>query len=262
MITIATTKLSATKSTSWVINYAEKRSVEKSEIMPSQVLKRLVNYMAKWGVIKKRRKKGLIMLNIKDQNFFKRALKIFILSTALLLVTIPIALIFHPSEDFIKQLGSSSPENVSKAQGLKKVWGFIQNNGFHVPIQMLLLALIPIPFLYTINLIVSVIIPGILFGSFIHFDTYKGLTNLIAYIPHYTLEIMSFCIFTSGLYMLNKSIIRKITNLFSKEKKENHSFKTSLFNLLKAYLFVCLPMVILAAFTETYIADMLSNLMN
>ena len=49
VITIATTKLSATKSTSWVINYAEKRSVEKSEIMPSQVLKRLVNYMAKWG---------------------------------------------------------------------------------------------------------------------------------------------------------------------------------------------------------------------
>jgi uncharacterized membrane protein SpoIIM required for sporulation len=75
---------------------------------------------------------------------------------------------------------------------------------------------------------------------------------------------MSFLyIITSGLYMLNKSIIRKITNLFKrKKKKENHSFKTSLFNLLKAYLFVCLPMVILAAFTETYIADMLSNLMN
>ncbi|MCH4390557.1 MULTISPECIES: stage II sporulation protein M [Staphylococcus] len=202
------------------------------------------------------------MLSIKDQNYFKRALKIFILSTALLLVTIPIALIFHPSEEFIKQLGSSSPESVSKTHGLKKVWGFIQNNAFHVPIQMLLLALIPIPFLYTINLIVSVIIPGILFGFLIHFDTYKGLTSLIAYIPHYTLEIMSFCIFTSGLYMLNKSIIRKITNLFRKEKKENHSFKTSLFNLLKAYLFICLPMVILAAFTETYVADMLSNLMN
>lgn len=202
------------------------------------------------------------MLNIKDQNYFKRALNFFILSTILLLMTIPIALFFHPSEEFIKQLGSNSPESISKTQGLKKVWGFIQNNGFHVPIQMLLLALIPIPFLYTLNLIVSLIIPGILFGFFIHFDTYKGLTNLIAYIPHYTLEIMSFCIFISGLYMLNKSIIRKITNLFRKEKKQNYSFKTSLFNLLKAYLFVCLPLVILAAFTETYVADMLSNLMN
>lgn len=122
---------------------------------------------------------------------------------------------------------------------------------------MLLLALIPIPFLYTLNLIVLLIIPGILFSFFIHFDTYKGLTNLIAYIPHYTLEIMSFCIFISGLYMLNKSIIRKITNLFRKEKKQNYPFKISLFNL-----FVCLPLVILAAFTETYVADMLSNLMN
>ena len=177
-------------------------------------------------------------------------------------MTIPIALFFHPSEEFIKQLGANSPESVSKTQGLKKVWGFIQNNGFHVPIQMLLLALIPIPFLYTLNLIVSLIIPGILFGFFIHFDTYKGLTSLIAYIPHYTLEIMSFCIFTSGLYMLNKSILRKIINLFRKEKKQNYSFKLSLINLLKAYLFVCLPLVILAAFTETYVADMLSNLMN
>jgi phosphate starvation-inducible membrane PsiE len=71
---------------------------------------------------------------------------------------------------------------------------------------------------------------------------------------------MSFCIFTSGLYMLNKSIIRKITNLFRKKKRKITLFKTSLFNLLKAYLFVCLPMVILAAFTETYIADMLFKL--
>ena len=60
--------------------------------------------------------------------------------------------------------------------------------------------------------------------------------------------------------MLNKSILRKITNLF--RKKQNYSFKLSLINLLKAYLFVCLPLVILAAFTETYIADMLLNLMN
>ena len=61
--------------------------------------------------------------------------------------------------------------------------------------------------------------------------------------------------------MLNKSILRKIINLFRK-KKQNYSFKLSLINLLKAYLFVCLPLVILAAFTETYVADMLSNLMN
>ena len=103
------------------------------------------------------------MLNIKDQNYFKRALNFFYTINNSTTNDNSIALFFHSSEEFIKQLGSNSPESVSKSQGLKSL-GFIQNNGFHVPIQMLLLALIPIPFLYTLNLIVSLIIPGILFG--------------------------------------------------------------------------------------------------
>lgn len=70
MITIATTKLSATKSTSWVINYAEKRSVEKSEIMPSQVLKRLVNYMAKWGGNQEKKKERVNYAEYQRSKFF------------------------------------------------------------------------------------------------------------------------------------------------------------------------------------------------
>ena len=70
------------------------------------------------------------MLNIKDQNYFKRALNFFILSTILLLMTIPIALFFHPSEEFIKQLGSNSPESISKTQGLKKFGGLYKIMAF------------------------------------------------------------------------------------------------------------------------------------
>ncbi|MCG2071780.1 stage II sporulation protein M [Staphylococcus epidermidis] len=202
------------------------------------------------------------MLNIKDQKYFERALKIFIMATILLLITIILAFFFHPTEEVIKQLGSKSPKRVSETHGFKNVWGFITTNGFYVPIQMLILSLIPIPFLYTLDLIITIIIPGIMFGFLINFNTYKGLTNLIAYIPHYTLEIMSYCIIVSGLYMLNKSLTQKISNIFRKEKKYNYSFKISLLNLLKTYLFICLPLIILAAFTETYIADFLSNLMN
>ncbi len=83
---------------------------------------------------------------------------------------------------------------------------------------MLILSLIPIPFLYTLNLIISIIIPGIIFDFLIDFNTYKELANLIAYIPHYTLGIMSYCIIISGLYMLNKSLTQKISNVFRKEK--------------------------------------------
>ena len=81
----------------------------------------------------------------------------------LLLVTIPIALFFHPSEEFIKQLGSNSPESVSKTQGLKKFgvytkqWLSCTNTNAFVSFNTHTI-------LYTLNLIVSLIIPGILFG--------------------------------------------------------------------------------------------------
>ncbi|AVQ34694.1 stage II sporulation protein M [Staphylococcus kloosii] len=202
------------------------------------------------------------MLYIINNNYLKRALKIFIITTALLLITIFLAYMFHPTEESIKSLGNKTSKIVSEKQGLAKIWGFIQINGFHVPLQMFLLALIPIPFLYTLNLIATIIIPGIMFGFFINFDTHKGLTSFIAYIPHYTLEVMSYCIIVSGLYMLNKAIIEKLRNLFKKEKKNNYSFKDSILNLLKMYLFISLPLVVLAAFAETYIANFLFDLMN
>lgn len=200
--------------------------------------------------------------NLIDFNYIKRAIKIFIMATILLLITIIIAYIFTPGEELLKQLGNKSPERVSETHGLTKVWGFIQTNGFHVTIQMLILALIPIPFLYTLNLIVSIIIPGIMFGFLINFDPYKGFTGFISYIPHYMFEIFSFCVMVSGLYMLNKTIIRKISNIFRKNKKRDYSLRISLIMLFKLYFLVSLPLIVLAAFTETYVADMLLKLMN
>ena len=94
------------------------------------------------------------------------------------------------------------------------------------------------------------------------FYPYKGNTAFLAYIPHYTFEIMGLCVIASGLYILNQAIIRKITNLFKKRKKENYFLKQAITNLAKTYLLVSLPLIILAAFTETYIANFLLNLMN
>lgn len=202
------------------------------------------------------------MFNVKYYSYYKRALKIFIIATILLVTVTILAFFFHPTEEFIKQLGNQSPKRVSETTGLEKVWGFIVNNGFSVPLQMVILALIPIPFLYTLNLIVSMIIPGIMLGFLISFDTQKGIAALIAYIPHYTLEIMSQCVLISCLYIINKTIIQKIINLFRKEKKQTYSLKMNIIFLVKMYLFVSLPLVVLAAFTETYIADLIFNAIN
>lgn len=61
---------------------------------------------------------------------------------------------------------------------------------------------------------------------------------------------MGLCVIASGSYILNQAIIRKITNLFRKRKKENYSLKQAITNLAKVYLLVSLPLIILAAFTE------------
>ena len=56
----------------------------------------------------------------------------------------------------------------------------------------------------------------------------------------------------SGLYMLNKAIVRKITNKFKKEQEEKISFKLSFINVLKIYLLRALPLFILASVIEAY----------
>ena len=70
-----------------------------------------------------------------------------------------------------------------------------------------------------INLVVTIIMPGILLGFLLSFDLHKGLIGYGIY-PTYTFEIMGFCILASALYMLNKAITRRFTNLFRKSKKK------------------------------------------
>ena len=159
------------------------------------------------------------MLKSFDLEIIKRAVKIFVVATICLIITTIFCYFVHPSLNELKNMGSGS-DKISETKGLKKVWEFIVNNGFKVPLQMFILALLPIPYLYLINLVVTVVLPGIMLGFLLSFDLHKGLIGSIAFIPHYTFEIMGFCILTSALYMLNKAITRRFTNLFRKSKKK------------------------------------------
>lgn len=90
------------------------------------------------------------MNNIVNSEYIKRAIKIFFIMTILLILTIILAFFLFPTEEVVKKLGNKVPKRVSETDGLIKVWGFIQTNAFYVPLQMLILALIPIPFLYKV----------------------------------------------------------------------------------------------------------------
>ncbi|WP_145464415.1 stage II sporulation protein M [Staphylococcus hominis] len=200
------------------------------------------------------------MLKIKDENYFKRSLKIFIIATSLLLLSFTLSIIFSPSIETFKNIPNKVPSSLDNAQGLNKLWQYILNNAIRVPFQMFIFSLIPIPFLYFLNIISTSIITGIAFGFAIHIDLNKGLLMVLSSIPHAIIELLAMCFVISGLYKLNKTIIRKISNLFRKNKKQNFSFKLAFSNLLKIYFLIALPLYILAAFLETYLTDFIYNL--
>lgn len=199
------------------------------------------------------------MLKSFDLDIIKRAVKIFIVATICLIITTIFCYFVHPSFNELINMGNAS-EEIGNTKGLEKVWKYIINNGFRVPLQMFILALLPIPYLYLINLVVTIIMPGILLGFLLSFDLHKGLIGCIAFIPHYTFEIMGFCILASALYMFNKAITRRFTNLFRKSKKENYAIKDNLINVIKFYVLIALPLIIIAAFLETYVANFIYNL--
>lgn len=201
------------------------------------------------------------MLKSFDLDIIKRAIKIFIVATICLIITTIFCYFVHPSLNELKHMGNAR-EKIGNTKGLEKVWKYIVNNGFRVPLQMFILALLPIPYLYLISLVVTIIMLGIALGFFLSLDLHKGLIGCIATIPHYTFEIMSFCILTSVLYMLNKAITRRFTNLFRKSKKENYAIKDNLINVIKSYVLIALPLIIIASFLETYVSNFIFNILS
>ncbi|PTI07742.1 stage II sporulation protein M [Staphylococcus warneri] len=201
------------------------------------------------------------MFKIHDETYIRRTIKFLVTILIIFLVTFILAIIFSPSTETIKNLSKGIPSNVANAVGLEKVWEYILNNGFKVPFQMLILAIIPIPFLYYLNIISTAIPPAIALGFVINYDIYKGTMVTISSIPHFFVKILAFCFVASGLVKVNQSIIRKITNLFRKNKKENLSLKLSIINLLKIYVFIALPLFVIAAFFENYLSKFIFDLL-
>lgn len=154
---------------------------------------------------------------------------------------------------------SRLPDQVKESIGIHKVWSYIVNNGFMVPLQMLILALIPIQFLYVANIISTVLLPGILFGIGLQADFKKGSEIIISTIPHYVFEVFALCLLAAVLFELNQVVRAKIRNIFKKDKK-GISFIKKFLETIRTYAIIVLPTIIVAAFLETYIADIIFNL--
>lgn len=202
----------------------------------------------------------ITIANIIRETGFKRSIIFFIFAVAITIVATVITYIINPDiKEITEGIGNKLPDQVKESEGIKKVWSFVVNNGFMVPLQMFILALIPIQFLYLLNIISTVTLPGILFGIALQVNSIKGLGIIIATIPHYIFEVFAFCLFAAVLFELNQVVRVKIRNVFKAEEVGTSLIKKVL-ETIKIYTILILPLIIMAAFSETYIADIIFSL--
>lgn len=201
-----------------------------------------------------------VISNVINKVVFKRAINFFILGVALTVIATIITFIINPDlKETLEGLGNRLPDQVKESTGIEKAWEYIVNNGFIVPLQMFILALIPIQFLYVINIISTALLPGILFGIVLQANFKKGFGIIISSIPHYLVEVFALCLFAAILFELNKCIRIKLKIMFKKDK-ERVSPSKKILEVIKIYAVLTLPIIIVAAFLETYIANIILDL--
>ncbi|MCT4380690.1 MAG: stage II sporulation protein M [Lactococcus lactis] len=192
-------------------------------------------------------------------NRFFKPIKYLGILTVVIVISAVITYIINPNlSDTLNSVSSNVPKSVSQKSGLQKVVAYIFNNGFKVPIGMLILSIIPIRFLYWIHPLFTVILPGISFGIVFRYSLAKGFVILISSLPHMLFEVFAFCVWMVALDQFNKWIRYKI----SKKKSADTNLLKELKLLLSPYIKYVLPLIVIAAFTETYVADWISHILS
>ena len=192
-------------------------------------------------------------------NRFFKPIKYLGILTVVIVISAVITYIINPNfSDTLNSVSNNVSKSVSQKSGLNLVAAYIFNNGFKVPIIMLILSIIPIRFLYWIQPLFTAILPGILFGIAFRYSVAKAFIILISSLPHMLLEIFAFCVWMVALDQFNKWIRYKI----SKKKSADTNLLKELKLLLSPYIKYVLPLIVIAAFTETYVADWISHILS
>lgn len=191
----------------------------------------------------------------------KRAGYFIILTAAITFIATIITCIVNPDIKAVMEgIGNSAPSQIKESRGIDKVWSYIVHNGFAVPLQMFILAFVPIQFLYLANIISTSSLLGVFFGVALQASLDKGFELIISSIPHSVLELFAYCLLAAVLFELNQVIRTKIINLVKKDRERDSVIKKILI-VTRTYLAFVLPLIILAALLETYAADMILHLL-
>lgn len=127
------------------------------------------------------------------------------------------------------------------------------NNAFIMPLASLIIALIPIPYLYMIPSISTIFSLSMAIGIQFAYKFNEGTVLLLGILPHGLLEIYIMSILLSLLFVINKYIRNSLVNLFKKNKTYLPKFLNLITSICKCYLLVMLPLIFVCALIEVFI---------
>ena len=120
---------------------------------------RQIDYFLKSVLTRAGMKDWLIMKYLSKENI-KQPLKYLCFMLLIIVVSAILTYLIHPDiQSTINSVSSNVPKSVEHKTGFDLVVAYIINNGLKVPLQMLILGLIPVPFLYWLQPVFTAILP-------------------------------------------------------------------------------------------------------
>jgi uncharacterized membrane protein SpoIIM required for sporulation len=197
--------------------------------------------------------------NVVDRRMFTRAVQFFVFAAAITIVATIVTYIINPDlKTAVEGLKKSTSSEIHPATGLDKIWSYFRHNGLAVPFQMFILALIPIPFLYLLNVVSTSALLGVAFGIALQVDLDQGVKLILSSIPHSIVEIFAYTVLAAALFEMNRAWRMKIKKLFKKDSvQEQQSLVQGILKTVKIDVVFVIPLIVVAAFLETYLADLI-----
>ncbi|HDG5482208.1 TPA: stage II sporulation protein M [Staphylococcus aureus] len=192
------------------------------------------------------------MENLKLTSFIKRANKFIIFN---IILSVLIGVIFFIIGVNINDFSDYPNLNLNNKvnNSLNGLIDIFCNNAFIMPLTSLIIAIIPIPYLYMIPTISAIFSLSMAIGIQFAYRFNEDTVMLLGILPHGLLEIYIMSILLSLLFVLNKYIRNSLVNLFKKNKVYLPKFLNVITSICKCYLIVILPLTFICALIEVFI---------
>ncbi|PRR78700.1 stage II sporulation protein M [Clostridium luticellarii] len=181
----------------------------------------------------------------------KLIIRFSIVTLGIIIIAFVVSSLIQPDISKFINWADNKGIGTSKTQ-LEKFLQYVINNGVKVPLQMFILSLVPIPFIYYLPIALTAAVTGFIFYLPLAPDLQGKITIpeiFLGILPHTIIELFAFFVILAVLYRFNQAIRSKVFKKVHAEVDLVSAFK----KVVKSYCLVAFPLLILAALIEAFI---------